>query len=84
LVSTGKLDPLTCLLAPLAVLYKGIRLWRGQPPEVSHSTATWLVLAYIAFFPLDIFFFSRAIVANSTNPVFARRAAGGRTFSWYS
>jgi len=68
LVSTGKLDLLTCLLAPLAVLYKGIRLWRGQPPEVSHSTATWLVLAYIGFFPLDIFFFSRAIVANSTNP----------------
>ena len=68
LVSTGKLDLLTCILAPLAMLYKGIRLWRGQPPEVSHSTATWLVLAYLVFFPFDIFFLSRAIVANSTNP----------------
>jgi hypothetical protein len=68
LVSTGKLDLVTCVLAPLAMFYKGIRLWRGQPPEVSHSTATWLVIAYIAFFPLDIFFFSRAMVANSTNP----------------
>ena len=68
LVSTGKLDLLTCVLAPLAMLYKGIRLWRGQPPELSHSTATWLVLAYLVFFPLDIFFLSRAIVANSTNP----------------
>jgi protein-glutamine gamma-glutamyltransferase len=68
LVSTGKLDLLTCVLAPLALLYKGVRLWRGQPAELSHSTATWLVLAYLAFFPFDIFFLSRAIVANSTNP----------------
>jgi transglutaminase-like putative cysteine protease len=68
LVSTGKLDLLTCILAPAAMLYKGIRLWRGQPPELSHNTATWLVLTYLVFFPLDIFFLSRAIVANSTNP----------------
>ena len=68
LVSTGKLDLLTCTLAPLAMFYKGIRLWRGQSPELSHSAATWLVLAYIVFFPIDIFFLSRAFVANSTNP----------------
>src|SRR5467141_476837 len=68
LVSTGKLDLVTCVLTPLAMLYKGIRLWRGQLPELSHGTATWLVIAYIAFFPLDIFFFSRAFVASSTNP----------------
>ena len=68
LVSTGKLDLLTCVIAPLAMLYKGARLWRGQPPELSHTTATWLVIAYLGFFPLDIFFFSRAFVANSTNP----------------
>jgi transglutaminase-like putative cysteine protease len=68
LVSTGKLDLLTCAIAPLAMLYKGARLWRGQPPELSHTTATWLVIAYLGFFPLDIFFFSRAFVANSTNP----------------
>src|SRR5258707_15510487 len=65
LVSTGKLDLLTCGLGPLAMLYKGIRLWRGQPPEESHSTATWLVLAYLPFFPLDIFFLSRPIVVNT-------------------
>jgi protein-glutamine gamma-glutamyltransferase len=68
LVSTGKLDLLTCILAPLAMLYKGGRLWRGRPAEVSHITATWLVIAYLVFFPVDIFFLSRAIVANSTNP----------------
>jgi hypothetical protein len=68
LVSTGKLDPLTCVVAPLALLYKGVRLWRGQPPELSPTRATWLVIGYLAFFPIDIFFVSRAFVANSTNP----------------
>jgi hypothetical protein len=68
LVSTGKLDPLTCVIAPLALLYKGVRLWRGQAPELSPTRATWLVIGYLAFFPVDIFFVSRAFVANSTNP----------------
>jgi hypothetical protein len=68
LVSTGKLDLLTSLVAPVAMLYKGTRLLRGQGPELSHSTATWLVLAYLAFFPFDIFFLSRAIVSSSSNP----------------
>jgi hypothetical protein len=68
LVSTGKLDPFTCVVAPLALLYKGVRLWRSQPPEVSHTTATWAVIGYLGFFPVDIFFVSRALVANSTNP----------------
>src|SRR6202790_3024617 len=68
LVSTGRLDLLACVLAPLALLYKGVRLWRGQPAELSHATATWVVVAYLGFFPLDILFFSRALVANSTNP----------------
>src|ERR1700676_4551186 len=68
LVSTGRLDLLACVLAPLALLYKGVRLWRGQPAELSHATATWLVVAYLGFFPLDILFFSRVLVANSSNP----------------
>ena len=68
LVSTGKLDLLTCVVAPAAMLYKGVRLWRGQPAELSHSTATWTVIGYLGFFPLDILFFSRALVANSSNP----------------
>jgi protein-glutamine gamma-glutamyltransferase len=68
LISTGKLDLFTCVLAPLAMIYKGVRLWRGQPAELSHSRATWLVIGYLAFFPFDILFFSRAFVANSSNP----------------
>ncbi len=68
LVSTGKLDLLTCVIAPVALLYKGVRLWRGQPAEVSHTTATWAVIGYLGFFPVDIFLVSRALVANSTNP----------------
>lgn len=68
LVGTGKLDAFTCVIAPMAMLYKGVRWWRGKPPELSHGTATWLVVAYLAVFPLDVFFLSRAFVANSTNP----------------
>jgi hypothetical protein len=68
LISTGKLDPLTSAIAPLAILYKGIRLLRSRPAEVSHPTATWLVIGYLGFFPVDILFVSRALVANSSNP----------------
>src|SRR5229473_6189629 len=80
LVSTGKLDLPTCVLAPLAMIYKGIRLWRGQPPELSHSRATWLVICYLGFFPLDIFFLSRAFVANSTNPALLAALLGAVHF----
>src|SRR5260370_23685840 len=68
LVSTGKLDLLTCVLAPLAMAYKGVRLWRGQPAELSHTRATRLAIGYLGFFPLDVLFFSRALVLNSTHP----------------
>ncbi len=80
LVSTGKLDLLTCVLAPPAMLFKGVRLWRGQPAELSHTRATWLVIGYLGFFPLDILFLSRAFVANSTNPALLAALLGAVHF----
>jgi protein-glutamine gamma-glutamyltransferase len=68
LIATGKLDPLSCVAATLAVTYKGFRWWRRKPIELSHRVATVLVLTYLVVFPLDIFFFSRAFVATSSNP----------------
>jgi protein-glutamine gamma-glutamyltransferase len=68
LVSTGKLDIVTSFAAPLIVLYKGFRWWHGRPAELSHRTATWSVIAYLAFFPVDALFLSRLAVANSANP----------------
>ena len=68
LVSTGKLDLLTCIAAPLAMAYKGVRLWQNRPAELSHATATWLVIAYLGFFPVDVLFVSRAFMASSNNP----------------
>jgi len=68
LVSTGKLDIVTSFAAPLAVLYKGIRWWHGRPAELSHRTATWCVLAYLAFFPVDALVLSRFSVGSSSNP----------------
>jgi len=68
LVSTGKLDVITSFAAPLIVLYKGFRSWHGRPAELSPRSATWWVLAYLAFFPVDALFLSRFSVGNSSNP----------------
>jgi len=68
LVSTGKLDIVTSFAAPLIVLYKSFRWWHGRPAELSHRTATWCVVAYLVFFPVDSFFLSRLAVGNSANP----------------
>ncbi|MDP9148056.1 MAG: DUF3488 and transglutaminase-like domain-containing protein, partial [Acidobacteriota bacterium] len=65
---TGKLDPLTAILGPAAVLYKGYRWWRGYPAELRHGPATLLVICYVGFFPVDVFLLSRTVVVNSTNP----------------
>ena len=53
LVSTGKLDPFTTVLAPAIILYKGFRWWRGYPAEMRQSTATRIVLAYLFVLPFD-------------------------------
>ena len=69
LVSTGKLDLLTTLLAPLAILYKGFRWWRGHPAELKQHIATRLVLAYLFFFPFDALFISRSLASDTANSV---------------
>jgi len=68
LASTGKLDVVTSLVAPLAALYKGYRWWQGRPAELSPRAATWCVAAYLAFFPMDMLFLSRFFVGGSSNP----------------
>jgi len=67
LVSTGKLDLFTNILAPLAVLYKGFRWWKGYPAELQQATATRVVLAFLIVFPLDALFLSRSLVAGTVN-----------------
>jgi hypothetical protein len=72
LASTGKLDLITSVVGPLAVLYKGYRWWHGRPAELSHRAATWSLVAYLAFFPADALFISRFFVGGSSNsPLFA-------------
>ena len=67
LVSTGKLDLVTTLVAPLAILYKGFRWWRGHPAELRQSTATRLVLGYVLLFPIDALFISRNLASGTSN-----------------
>ncbi|HYL84417.1 MAG TPA: DUF3488 and transglutaminase-like domain-containing protein [Candidatus Angelobacter sp.] len=66
--STGKLDILTSILGPVAALYKGYRWFHGRPAELSHRAATWALVAYLAFFPVDALFLSRFFVGGSSNP----------------
>jgi protein-glutamine gamma-glutamyltransferase len=68
LTSTGKLDLFTSLIAPLAALNKGYRWWHGRPAELSPRAATWCLLVYLAFFPVDALFLSRFFVGGSSNP----------------
>jgi hypothetical protein len=67
LVSTGKLDLATTLAAPLAILFKGFRWWRGHTSELKQSTATRLVLAYAFLFPIDALFVSRNLASGTSN-----------------
>lgn len=68
LVSTGKLDLLTTLLLPAAMLFKGYRWWHTKGPELSHRIATWMTVAYFIFFPFDLWVFSRMLAAGAQNP----------------
>jgi hypothetical protein len=68
LVSTGKLDLVTIVLAPAALLFKGYRWWRGWVPAISHRVATFLVVIYFGWFPVDLWWVSRALAADAQNP----------------
>jgi transglutaminase-like putative cysteine protease len=67
-VSTGKLDTVSTVAVPLALGFKGIRMWRGRGPELSARAATGLVLAYFLFFPADIWIISRDLAVGAPNP----------------
>lgn len=67
-VSTGKLDLFSTIIPPAALIYKGIRLFRGRGPELSTRVATWFVLAYFLFFPLDLWVLSRNLADGASNP----------------
>jgi len=68
LVWTGRLDPVTAIVAPAALAIKGVRYARGKPPELSPRQVTWAVSAYLVFFPLDLFVISRAFAAGMPSP----------------
>ncbi|MHB8677637.1 MAG: transglutaminase TgpA family protein [Candidatus Acidiferrales bacterium] len=69
LIATGKLDLVTVIAAPVALGYKGLRISRGLGPELTHRSATALVLAYFVFFPVDLWIFSRDLASGTPNPI---------------
>src|ERR1700746_3154508 len=68
LIGTGKIDLFTSLIATAAVLFRARRWWYGHEPELTPRSATFMVLCYLLFFPVDMFFVSRSLAANSPNP----------------
>src|ERR1700739_4307452 len=68
LVSTGKLDLVSMLALPAAMLYKGYRWWHGKGPELSNRAASWLTIAYFVFFPFDLWIVSRMLASGAQNP----------------
>src|SRR5256885_9621809 len=68
LIGTGKIDLFTSILATIALLYRAHRWWYGHEAELTARSATLMVLCYLLFFPLDMFFISRTLAANSPNP----------------
>src|SRR5260370_1847566 len=65
LIGTGKIDLFTSIAAAIGLLFRARRWWHGHEVELSSRTATFMVLCYILFFPLDLFFLSRGLAANS-------------------
>src|ERR1035437_8836124 len=76
LVSTGKLDLVSMLLPPAALLFKGYRWWRGRGPELSNRVATWITIAYFVFFPFDLWVVSRMLGSDAQHPRALRRPIG--------
>jgi len=68
LSSTGKLDLVSILVPPVALLAKGYRWWRGMGPEISNRVGGWITIAYFIFFPFDLWIISRALAADTQNP----------------
>jgi protein-glutamine gamma-glutamyltransferase len=67
LVSTGKLDIITTIAAPVALVIKGFRRWRGRGPEFTAHAATICLLAYFVFAPFD-YFWARSRASDAPNP----------------
>ena len=69
LVTTGKLDGVSTVVPVVALAVKALRYRRGLGPELSHRAATLMVIAYLAFFPFDLWYISRGLAVGSPSPV---------------
>ncbi|HLW97309.1 MAG TPA: DUF3488 and transglutaminase-like domain-containing protein [Candidatus Acidoferrales bacterium] len=68
LVSTGKLDIFTTIIAPAVLVWKGFRRWRGHGPELSHRAATICVAVYFfVVIPVD-YIWARNRAIDAPNP----------------
>src|SRR5258706_14207193 len=66
--ATGKLDLVSIMVPPVALLFKGYRWWRGMGPEISNRVGGWITIGYFIFFPFDLWIISHALPADTQNP----------------
>jgi len=69
LVTTGRLDMVSTFAPVIALAVKALRYRRGLGPELTHRAATLLVIAYLAFFPFDLWYISHGLAEGAPNPV---------------
>jgi transglutaminase-like putative cysteine protease len=69
LAGTGKLDPLSLLVVPLALLARGVILYRDQDYRLGERTTSRLTLFYIAFYVADLLFLSGSFLTATVHLV---------------
>jgi len=69
LAGTGRLDLPALLLVSLALLYRGYLLVRGRTLQLPERWATYLTLAYIAFYLCDVYLLSGSFVSATVHLV---------------
>src|SRR6266436_5548699 len=65
LASTGKLDLVSMLVVAVALLLRGILLFRGREFTIPEQWTNYFTIAYVAFYAMDYFLISRSFI-NAT------------------
>src|SRR2546428_8780567 len=65
LASTGKLDVISMLVVTLAMLLRGVLLFRGREFTIPEQWTNYFTIAYVAFYAVDYLLISRSFI-NAT------------------
>ncbi|MBI2681610.1 MAG: DUF3488 domain-containing protein [Acidobacteriales bacterium] len=69
LSATGKLDPLSLLAVPLALMVRGYFLYKDRPIRLTEQTTSRLTVFYVAFYAADLLFLSGSFITATVHLV---------------